>query len=135
MDNLMFHPREPRILGVLDWELSTLGHPLADFSYHCMSWNVAHGPGSRGIGGLDIAGLGIPSERQYIDRYCALTGFATSADLLTNWNFYLAYNMFRMAAILQGIAVRAESGTAANPVTATGADRMARLGWSFAQRA
>jgi aminoglycoside phosphotransferase (APT) family kinase protein len=77
LDNMMFHPTEPKVLAVLDWELSTLGHPLADFSYHCMAWHIK--PGSfRGIGGLDHKALGIPEEAEYIQRYCQRTGFTTT---------------------------------------------------------
>ena len=134
LDNLMFHPTEPQVLAVLDWELSTLGHPLADFSYHCMAWHIK--PGSfRGIGGLDYKTLGIPEEADYINRYCNRTGFTTPEKLAVDWNFYMAYNLFRIAAILQGIAKRVEDGTASSEQaksSGAGAKPMAELAWQFA---
>jgi len=135
MDNLMFHPTEPRVLAVLDWELSTLGHPMADFAYPCMSWHIE--PGAfRGIGGLDIAALGIPSEAEYLASYCERMGMTAPSP--ADWNFYLAYNLFRLAAILQGIAKRAEQGTASSDqakASGAGARPLAQLAWQFAQRA
>jgi aminoglycoside phosphotransferase (APT) family kinase protein len=132
MDNLIFHPKEPRILAILDWELSTIGHPLADFSYHLMSWHIPP-DNFRGIGGLDLAALGIPTQEEYIDLYCKATGRAGIADI----DFYLAYNMFRIAGIVQGIMKRVVDGTAASAQAVEAGKRarpMAELGWTYALR-
>ena len=137
LDNIMFNATEPRAIAVLDWELSTLGHPLADFSYHCMSWHIS-GETFRGIGGLDHKSLGIPTESEYIRKYCERTGLTTPEALAPDWNFYQAYTLFRMAAILQGIAKRVETGTASSEqavASGRGARPMAEMAWQFAQKA
>ena len=133
LDNLIFHPAEPRILAILDWELSTLGHPLADFSYHCISWHIPPGH-FRGIAGLDLASLGVPSEKEYIAAYCRRTG----REGIGHWDFYLAYNLFRVAAILQGIMKRALEGIASSERALDAGRRtrpLAELGWQYAQKA
>lgn len=113
LDNLIFAPQGPGVLGVLDWELSTLGHPLADFSYHCMTWHISPSL-FRGMAGLDLQSLGIPDESTYIQWYCEHTQAHEPSELAQDWDFYLAYNLFRMASILQGIAWREQAGTASS---------------------
>ena len=135
LDNMVLHPTEPRVLAVLDWELSTIGHPLGDFTYHLMSWQMPLiGIGSAGLLGKDLAALGIPEEDQYVQTYCERTGRQNG---IPNRDFYSAYNFFRLAAILQGIVGRVRDGTAASAHAAASANAvapLAELGWKYAKK-
>jgi aminoglycoside phosphotransferase (APT) family kinase protein len=131
IDNVIFHPREPRILAVLDWELSTLGHPLSDFAYQLMAWRLTPQQ-FRGLAGVDLAALGIPSEQEYLAAYCRRTGREV-ADV----DVYMIFNMFRIAAILHGVLSRALQGNAASQdAIATGSrgKLVADVAWDMAQR-
>lgn len=129
LDNLILHATEPRVLAVVDWELSTLGCPYADFAYNVMVWRIAPGL-FRGLGGVDLTGTGIPTEDAYIDLWCRRTG----RERPDNFDFYITLALFRIAAILQGIAKRAEDGTAADPKAAEmgrTAGPLAEIAWDM----
>ena len=133
LDNVIFHPTEPRILAVLDWELSTLGDPLADFAYHCMRWHL---PAPGGLAGADLAALGIPGEAAYLRRYLDRVGAAREPSP-DEWTYCLVFNMFRLVGILQGVAARALQGNASSPQAIETGKRtrpLAEQAWALAQR-
>lgn len=114
LDNIMFAPDAPQIAGVLDWELSTLGHPMADLAYQCMQWRLPNAGDMRGLAGIDRAAYGLPDEAQYVADYATRRGLSQ----IDNWPFYLVFAFFRLAAILAGVAARAAAGNASNPAMA-----------------
>ncbi len=114
LDNMIFESDAPMVAGVLDWELSTLGHPMADLAYQCMQWRLPNHGDMRGLAGVDTKALKLPSEADYVAKYAARRGL----DTVDDWPFYLVFAFFRLAAILAGVAARAAAGNASNPAMA-----------------
>ena len=114
LDNMIFANDRARVIGLIDWELSTLGHPIADLAYQCMQWRLPHGGEMRGLGGLNRIELGLPDEAAYVDEYLHRRGLSS----IDNWSFYIVFSFFRLIAILEGVVSRARKGNASNPATA-----------------